>query len=584
MKERGEEKSRHSQQVDDDDVRTSNNYKGDYQPIESCDSNPDNCELGTFNRVRYFTGQLLVPDDLLQEQAYFNGKRHLINRIVSGSGIVCGLGLESLRILHQDSQYLEVQIGGGFAIDGCGKEIIVKDDEEPKRVKTEDLFDEATTATRRLGLFLTREDIPSSPVPIYLTSSSNKLSASREKESFRLILKPIDESPVRFEFDKASYCIDDKVMIELWDPDKTLFEPKYESAAGEEQETETTQYNDVKEVGQSDEKEEEKELDTNKALKVKVKVFSKKDQTGIEVFLFPYKPRKEVDVYRGEITLTSHGASAEDRLLVHENDRITAKINDNIIEYAYVNSSNSFLLDERKMLNNYYDRKMTRCNGQDNGISKVHDSHNNEHGVLIAILKTKTSQESQAEEEMKQSLFVDYDESQMLRQVVYNNTLLYDLAKENRTCLREDRKISRTTILSDIYELDIERLRPNCYIITYPVRIFDENDPLYTNRKLEFPPIIYLGRTTYEHHDKVMYFEDFDYDIVINNKKYKPNTQQDSKLTKDTNLSLMQSISFKPIDVTSNSFRLIITKDYETEDNTKKLVLRWWALCNFVEK
>ena len=61
----------------------------------------ENCKLNTFNRVRYFTGQLLVPEDFTHEQNYFNSKRHLINKLVNGSGIVCGL---KLQIVDQSSE------------------------------------------------------------------------------------------------------------------------------------------------------------------------------------------------------------------------------------------------------------------------------------------------------------------------------------------------------------------------------------------------------------------------------------------------------------------------------------------------
>lgn len=553
-----EEESNHNQAAE----RNSDNRK--YQIIEpySGGACSDNCQLDAFNRVRYFTGQLLVPEDLLEEQSYLNDKRHLINRMVNGTGIVCGL---STQILDQNSRYLRTQISSGFAVDCCGREIIVKNDIS-ESLEIEDLFDETT---KRIGLFLTREDVPNSPVPNYLTNSSEgrRISESRIKESSKLTLRIIEQSPVKIEFDRTSYCIDDKVRVELWDPDETL------ARSGGKKES--RQQSGVGKGRENGERVDKIESD-GENVKVKVNISSNKDMKGIEVLLS--KSTNMQGVYREELTLTRSGESGKNMLQVFDNDNIKAKINDGIYAYAYVNSSKySFLIDQRKLMNNYYEKKLLHCNEKGNGI---HDPKSHEHGVLLAILKTKPSQQDQG----VQSLYIDQDETAMLRKVVYNNALLYDFAKENRTCYEEDKKLTKTAILSDIYEVDIEKLKPYCYIITHPIKIFDESNPMYINKLLEFPPLIYLGRTSYDSTDKVMYFEDFDYDLVVNDKKYQPNTLQDTELTKDTNLSLMQSITFKPVDITINTFRLMIAREYETEEHTEKLVLRWWALCNFKEQ
>ena len=268
-------------------------------------------------------------------------------------------------------------------------------------------------------------------------------------------------------------------------------------------------------------------------------------------------------------------------VLVSDNDNIKAQCNNNIFANAYVGSAKySFLLNEKKMMKNYYDNKLSQCDERETGIPRGPESDNYEHGVLLAILKIKGNNGY----EEAQILKIDQDETDMLNDVVYNNQILYDFVKESKTCFEEDRKLTKTTVLSGTHDIKIGKLKPNCYIITNTIDIFDKNDPLYKNKSLEFPPIIYVGRTTYDSLDKIMYFEDFDYDIVINTNKYKPNTPEDKQLTKDMNLNLMQSITFKPLDVTTNTFRLIITKDYQTDDNTEQLFLRWWALCNFKEQ
>ena len=87
-------------------------------------SKPCNCEVCKvhyFERNNYFHGKMLTARDLSAEQAYFNEKRWLINRMVLGWGIVCGLDVSlnskgCLTITH------------GLALDCCGRELVICDD------------------------------------------------------------------------------------------------------------------------------------------------------------------------------------------------------------------------------------------------------------------------------------------------------------------------------------------------------------------------------------------------------------------------------------------------------------------------
>jgi len=75
------------------------------------------------NNFRY--GLLLDAYHFNLETGYQNGKRWLLNRLVLGRGVICGL--EVRRGGSDDG----VEIGAGVALDGWGREIIVP---EPKRV------------------------------------------------------------------------------------------------------------------------------------------------------------------------------------------------------------------------------------------------------------------------------------------------------------------------------------------------------------------------------------------------------------------------------------------------------------------
>lgn len=70
-------------------------------------------------RNRYFYGKLLDVVHFELEQEYFNYKRRMLNRLVTGYGVACGLSVQ----LVQGTQ--SVQVLPGVAIDKCGREIVV---------------------------------------------------------------------------------------------------------------------------------------------------------------------------------------------------------------------------------------------------------------------------------------------------------------------------------------------------------------------------------------------------------------------------------------------------------------------------
>jgi len=77
-------------------------------------------------RNRYYYGKLLDVFHLDLEQYYFNSKRWLLNRLISGAGVVCGLDVQ----LTSDNK--SVWVTPGVAIDWCGHEIIVCQPSQPK--------------------------------------------------------------------------------------------------------------------------------------------------------------------------------------------------------------------------------------------------------------------------------------------------------------------------------------------------------------------------------------------------------------------------------------------------------------------
>ena len=66
-----------------------------------------------FERNRYFYGKLLTVRDFEVEQRYHCSKRALLNRLLHGSGVVCGLGVTA-------SDESTLMIESGMALDYQG--------------------------------------------------------------------------------------------------------------------------------------------------------------------------------------------------------------------------------------------------------------------------------------------------------------------------------------------------------------------------------------------------------------------------------------------------------------------------------
>lgn len=93
-------------------------------------------DLKTMERNNYYYGKLLDVFHLEMEQEYFNSKRRIINRLVLGPGVVCGLDVE----LTDDEK--AIVLLPGLAIDRCGNEIIVPETTRPVALPDLPAYDE----------------------------------------------------------------------------------------------------------------------------------------------------------------------------------------------------------------------------------------------------------------------------------------------------------------------------------------------------------------------------------------------------------------------------------------------------------
>ena len=80
-------------------------------------------EMFSMERVRYFTRQLITPDDLTLEQEYFQNKMRRHNRFLHGWGVVCGCLVQP--VLEANSAWM-VRITPGYILGPYGDEILIE--------------------------------------------------------------------------------------------------------------------------------------------------------------------------------------------------------------------------------------------------------------------------------------------------------------------------------------------------------------------------------------------------------------------------------------------------------------------------
>ena len=118
-------------------------------------------------RNRYYYGKLLSVEDFQREQAYMNHKRRLLNRLLYGDGILCGM-----QVLEVDEESISIEMG--VALDAFGREIVV---EQPivKRLSVIDGFQENYNESKSEGaLYLCIEYSEQATDPIYSIGTTTK--------------------------------------------------------------------------------------------------------------------------------------------------------------------------------------------------------------------------------------------------------------------------------------------------------------------------------------------------------------------------------------------------------------------------
>lgn len=181
------------------------------------------CEIAHFERNNYFYGKLMTARDFKDEQCYFNEKRWLINRMIHGWGVVCGLDVrfESSKddckyeciiessSCEKEKQY-DIVIEKGLAIDCCGHEILVCDDQTISLADVEPPCSPAAEHSRqgrqKFVICLEYDECKTETVTLApsMCSQSEKTNYNRIRDSFKIRLR--HSSDVRIHGYQREFC------------------------------------------------------------------------------------------------------------------------------------------------------------------------------------------------------------------------------------------------------------------------------------------------------------------------------------------------------------------------------------------
>jgi hypothetical protein len=90
-------------------------------------TSPETCWI---ERPQFFPGQLLTDADLSAGLNYVIEKNKLHNRFLHGWGVVCGLKVKCFPCCTGHGSSGKVLVEPGYAIDCCGNDIVLSDEQE----------------------------------------------------------------------------------------------------------------------------------------------------------------------------------------------------------------------------------------------------------------------------------------------------------------------------------------------------------------------------------------------------------------------------------------------------------------------
>ena len=191
------------------------------------------CDLPTQERLHYFTGQFLTQRDFQDEQNYFIGKHRQHNRYLHGYGTVCGLKV--VQHPNPDCRDRFVILEPGFALDCCGREILVKEQVYIDIIKyfaaqNIDLNSIKPEDTNHLLFSLCYSECKTEFVPVLYAEcgcDENGSEANRIYEGFEVKLELVKELPKLSHSEPAGVSLNWTNTLNLAQASSLAFDGKY---------------------------------------------------------------------------------------------------------------------------------------------------------------------------------------------------------------------------------------------------------------------------------------------------------------------------------------------------------------------
>ena len=147
-------------------------------------------------RINFFYGLLLDEVRLKKEELYLNQKRWMLNRLILGTGVVCGL---NVAVDPKNSGMVTVR--PGIALDGLGREIVVPGP-DPISINPLQLTDDNGNPSGNaeqgvVEVCLTYAESLADPVPVLVADCEHpgKCACSTVHEGFHLLVRQADPNP-----------------------------------------------------------------------------------------------------------------------------------------------------------------------------------------------------------------------------------------------------------------------------------------------------------------------------------------------------------------------------------------------------
>lgn len=177
------------------------------------------CGFNNFMRTRYFPGMLMTDREFEDEQRYQNDRRKLLNRMLHGWGVVCGL-----KVRASKPQSSSVIVEPGMALDCWGNEILVCSEQtidlSSKPCSSNEVAEQVPCAeylpvepdNKNLYVVIKYQERGTKPEPVYATGGSceeKTCEFSRTQEGFCIdVINYLPNMPHLETLESGNACTD----------------------------------------------------------------------------------------------------------------------------------------------------------------------------------------------------------------------------------------------------------------------------------------------------------------------------------------------------------------------------------------